>query len=146
MPRPWRLPHASYDNAGFDATNILNKLQAQHAQGGTWYGVDINNEDTADNFKVFMWEPATMQINALTAASEAACLIVSADVTSLHRGCSSSSWPGLGPRLLPLRGPTQHWLAAGYRFQHDQSPPHQSTLESMYHSKKSRTLKQHKLS
>uniref|UniRef100_H2S510 T-complex protein 1 subunit eta n=1 Tax=Takifugu rubripes TaxID=31033 RepID=H2S510_TAKRU len=39
------IPRQLCDNAGFDATNILNKLRAKHAQGGMWYGVDINNED-----------------------------------------------------------------------------------------------------
>ena len=50
-------------------------------QGGMWYGVDINNENIADNFQAFVWEPAMVRINALTAASEAACLIVSMDET-----------------------------------------------------------------
>uniref|UniRef100_A0A0N4SV00 T-complex protein 1 subunit eta n=1 Tax=Mus musculus TaxID=10090 RepID=A0A0N4SV00_MOUSE len=75
------IPRQLCDNAGFDATNILNKLRARHAQGGMWYGVDINNENIADNFQAFVWEPAMVRINALTAASEAACLIVSVDET-----------------------------------------------------------------
>merc|ERR1719309_1842828 len=33
------------DNAGFDATNILNKLRQKHSQDGIWYGVDVLNED-----------------------------------------------------------------------------------------------------
>jgi len=70
------------DNAGFDATNILNKLRQVHAkEGGQWYGVDINNEDVADNFEACVWEPSIVKINALTAASEAACLILSVDET-----------------------------------------------------------------
>ena len=81
MPRPWRLFHDSYVTTLFDATNILNKLWAQLTQGGMWYGVDINNENIADNFQAFVWEPAMVRINALTAASEAACLIVSVDET-----------------------------------------------------------------
>merc|ERR1711937_646099 len=32
------------DNAGFDATNILNKLRQKHAGDGIWYGVDIMDE------------------------------------------------------------------------------------------------------
>ncbi|XP_009696613.1 PREDICTED: T-complex protein 1 subunit eta isoform X2 [Cariama cristata] len=75
------IPRQLCDNAGFDATNILNKLRAKHAQGGMWYGVDVNNEDIADNFEACVWEPAVVRINALTAASEAACLIVSVDET-----------------------------------------------------------------
>ena len=43
------------DNAGFDATNILNKLRQKHAADGTWYGVDILNEDIADNYVACVW-------------------------------------------------------------------------------------------
>ncbi|WP_395241690.1 TCP-1/cpn60 chaperonin family protein, partial [Salmonella sp. s51933] len=75
------IPRQLCDNAGFDATNILNKLRQKHSQGGIWYGVDINHEDIADNFEMCVWEPAVVRINALTAATEAACLILSIDET-----------------------------------------------------------------
>jgi T-complex protein 1 subunit eta len=75
------IPRQLCDNAGFDATNVLNKLRQKHAQDGRWYGVDINNEDIADNFEACVWEPAVIKINALTAATEAACLILSVDET-----------------------------------------------------------------
>ena len=87
------IPRQLCDNAGFDATNILNKLRAQHAQGGMWYGVDINSEDIAGNFEAFVWEPAMVQINALTAASEAACLFMSVDET-IKNPRSTWIWPG----------------------------------------------------
>merc|ERR1711931_314633 len=69
------------DNAGFDATNILNKLRQKHAQDGIWYGVDVLNEDIADNYQACVWEPAIVKANAITAASEAACLLLSVDET-----------------------------------------------------------------
>jgi len=69
------------DNAGFDATNILNKLRQKHAQDGIWYGVDIINEDIADNFEACVWEPAIVKSNAIIAASEATCLLLSVDET-----------------------------------------------------------------
>jgi len=75
------IPRQLCDNAGFDSTNILNKLRARHAEGGKWFGVDVTNEDIADNFAACVWEPAVVKINALTAASEAACLILSVDET-----------------------------------------------------------------
>ncbi|KAG5898577.1 hypothetical protein JTB14_016589 [Gonioctena quinquepunctata] len=75
------IPRQLCDNAGFDATNILNKLRQKHAQGNCWYGVDINNEDISDNFDSCVWEPAVVKVNALTAASEATCLILSVDET-----------------------------------------------------------------
>lgn len=76
------IPRQLCDNAGFDSTTILNKLRARHAEAdGKWYGVDVLNEDIADNFTACVWEPALVKINALTAASEAACLILSVDET-----------------------------------------------------------------
>uniref|UniRef100_A0A8C5XXL5 T-complex protein 1 subunit eta n=1 Tax=Microcebus murinus TaxID=30608 RepID=A0A8C5XXL5_MICMU len=90
------IPRQLCDNAGFDATNILNKLRARHAQGGTWYGVDINNEDITDNFQAFVWEPTMVQINALTAASEAACLIVSVDETIKNPRSTVDAPPAAG--------------------------------------------------
>uniref|UniRef100_A0A2K5QVP6 T-complex protein 1 subunit eta n=1 Tax=Cebus imitator TaxID=2715852 RepID=A0A2K5QVP6_CEBIM len=90
------IPHQLCDNNGFDATNILNKLWAWHAQGGTWYRVDINNEDIADNFEPFVWEPAIVRINALTAASEAACLIVSVGETIKNPHSTVDAPPAAG--------------------------------------------------
>lgn len=75
------IPRQLCDNAGFDATNILNKLRQKHAQGNCWYGVDITKEDISDNFENCVWEPAVVKKNALTAACEAACLILSVDET-----------------------------------------------------------------
>jgi len=76
------IPRQLCDNAGFDSTSVLNKLRARHAdQGGKWYGVDVLNEDIADNYAACVWEPAVVKINALTAASEATCLILSVDET-----------------------------------------------------------------
>lgn len=75
------IPRQLCDNAGFDATNILNKLRQKHAADGLWYGVDIFNEDIADNIQACVWEPAMVKTNAITAASEAACLILSVDET-----------------------------------------------------------------
>ncbi|NXD34861.1 TCPH protein, partial [Copsychus sechellarum] len=61
--------------------NLVGKLQEKGGCGGMWYGVDVTNEDIADNFSACVWEPAVVRINALTAASEAACLIVGVDET-----------------------------------------------------------------
>jgi len=59
----------------------LNKLRQKHAGDGIWYGVDIMNEDIADNYQACVWEPAIVKANAITAASEATCLLLSVDET-----------------------------------------------------------------
>merc|ERR1712183_845201 len=97
------IPRQLCDNAGFDATNILNKLRQKHAQGALWYGVDIMNEDIADNYEKCVWEPAVVKINAITAASEAACLILSVDETvkNPRSGQGEGGMPGGG---MPMGG------------------------------------------
>ena len=90
------IPRQLCENAGFDATNILNKLRQRHAQGGIWYGVDVLNEDIADNFENCIWEPAVVKINAITAASEASCLILSVDETVKNPKSQQDGPPGGG--------------------------------------------------
>ncbi|KZV54812.1 chaperonin family protein [Dorcoceras hygrometricum] len=78
------IPRQLCDNAGFDATDVLNKLRQKHAipsGEGALYGVDINTGGIADSFANFVWEPAVVKINAINAATEAACLILSVDET-----------------------------------------------------------------
>ncbi|GFY98881.1 TCP-1/cpn60 chaperonin family protein [Actinidia rufa] len=78
------IPRQLCDNAGFDATDVLNKLRQKHALQsgeGALYGVDINTGGIADSFASFVWEPAVVKINAINAATEAACLVLSVDET-----------------------------------------------------------------
>lgn len=75
------IPRQICDNAGFDATDVLNKLRMRHAQNDTWAGVDVDSEGVSDNYKRFVWEPALVKVNAMSSAVEAACLILSVDET-----------------------------------------------------------------
>jgi T-complex protein 1 subunit eta len=94
------IPRQLADNAGFDSTDILNKLRQKHAQsGGTWFGVDIANEDICDTFKSFVWEPSLVKLNSITAATEAACLILSVDETVKHpKPAQPDDQPAPAPR------------------------------------------------
>lgn len=75
------IPRQICNNAGLDATDILNKLRMLHAKGETWSGVDVENEGVGDNLARFVWEPSLVKINALEGATEAACLVLSVDET-----------------------------------------------------------------
>ena len=44
-------------------------------------GVDVYNETVADNMAAFVWEPSMLKCNVITAATEAACLVLSVDET-----------------------------------------------------------------
>ena len=41
----------------------------------------MESESIADNFEKFVWEPALVKSNCISAATEAACLILSVDET-----------------------------------------------------------------
>ena len=75
------IPRQLCDNAGFDATDVLNRLRVEHKKGNTWAGVDFVHEGIANNMDAFVWEPSLVKINAISAATEAACLILSVDET-----------------------------------------------------------------
>jgi T-complex protein 1 subunit eta len=85
------IPRQLCDNAGFDATDILNKLRVEHRKGNIWAGVDFVNEGIANNLERFVWEPSLVKVNAIQAATEAACLILSVDET-ISEFCSLVPW------------------------------------------------------
>lgn len=76
------IPRQICDNAGLDSTDILNKLRMKHATGETWSGVDVDgSEGVRNNMEAFVWEPSLVKVNAISSATEAACLILSVDET-----------------------------------------------------------------
>lgn len=75
------IPRQVSANAGMDPTDVLNKLRMKHAHGGTWFGVDVVECGVCDTMESFVWEATVMKRNALQAACEAACLILSVDET-----------------------------------------------------------------
>jgi len=75
------IPRNVAQNAGFDSTDILNKLRQKHAAGGKYFGVDITNDGICDTHQTFVWEPSVIKQNALSSAVEAACVILSVDET-----------------------------------------------------------------
>ncbi|EHK43762.1 uncharacterized protein TrAtP1_008170 [Trichoderma atroviride] len=91
------IPRQLCDNAGFDATDILNKLRVEHRKGNTWAGVDFENEGTADMLKRFVWEPSLIKVNALQAATEASCLILGVDETIRNEESAKPQAPGQLP-------------------------------------------------
>ncbi|KAL4178924.1 hypothetical protein AMTRI_Chr13g84630 [Amborella trichopoda] len=78
------IPRQLCDKAGFDATDVLNKLRQKHplpSREGARYGVDINTGGITYTFANFVWEPAVVKFSAINAATEAACLVLSVDET-----------------------------------------------------------------
>ncbi|EME40180.1 hypothetical protein DOTSEDRAFT_179143 [Dothistroma septosporum NZE10] len=111
------IPRQLCDNAGFDATDILNRLRVEHRKGNKWAGVDFDHEGIRDNLEAFVWEPSLVKINAIQAAIEASCLILSVDETIKNQESQQPQAPtrGLPPgaaqramrgrgRGMPMRG------------------------------------------
>lgn len=105
------IPRQLCDNAGFDSTDILNKLRMHHAKGNIWMGVDMESESVANNFDKFVWEPTSVKINAISSAAEAAVIILSVDETIKNQqndvakpGQQRGMPPGAAQRALRGRG------------------------------------------
>jgi T-complex protein 1 subunit eta len=92
------IPRQLCDNAGFDATDILNHLRVEHRKGHIWAGVDFDREGVRDNLDAFVWEPSLVKVNSIQAAVEAACLILSVDETIRNE---ESEQPQAPSRPLP---------------------------------------------
>jgi T-complex protein 1 subunit eta len=78
------IPRTLADNSGLDSTDYLNKLRQKHntdGEEGRWYGVNVLKEKISDLYEEFVWEPEDVRIMVLTAATEAACTILSVDET-----------------------------------------------------------------
>ena len=93
------IPRQLADNAGFDAIDVLNKLRQKHALAdgsGKNIGIDVNTGGVVDTFEAFVWEPAVVKINAITAAAEAACLVLSVDETVRNPKSESADAAGMG--------------------------------------------------
>lgn len=78
------IPTALAQNSGADGTKILNQLRTKHATTGVegrWFGVDCINCSICDCYASYIWEPSVVKESALSAATEAACMILSIDET-----------------------------------------------------------------
>mmetsp|Transcript_46639 Transcript_46639/g.121010 ORF Transcript_46639/g.121010 Transcript_46639/m.121010 type:complete len:562 (-) Transcript_46639:74-1759(-) len=113
------IPMTLAQNSGADGTKLLNQLRQKHAVGidGRWIGVDCINCSTVDTFASYIWEPVVVKNSALSAATEAACLILSIDETVKNpqsekpqggmgggkgkgKGMGKGKGRGRGPRVL----------------------------------------------
>merc|ERR1712060_347792 len=100
------IPMTLAQNSGADGTSILNQLRKRHAEAGPegrWYGVDCIKCGVTDTFKEFIWEPIIVKESALSASTEAACLILSIDETVKNpkseqpqKGGGKGGMPGMG--------------------------------------------------
>ena len=58
--------------------------------------MDFEHEGIRDNLKAFVWEPSLVKINAIQAAVEASCLILSVDETIRNQESQQPQAPQRG--------------------------------------------------
>lgn len=78
------IPKTLAQNSGLDQVDLLNRLRQAHYQNKPatrWIGVNCIDGGICDTFNSFIWEPALVKYNAIEAAAEAACMILSVDET-----------------------------------------------------------------
>jgi T-complex protein 1 subunit eta len=122
-----RRPSSSSGLVTNGATARPTSSSSQEPVHQIWAGVDFENEGTIvellfvcpqvnrclgirDNMAAFVWEPAIVKTNALEAATEACCLILSVDETIKNQeseqpqGPQQQLPPGAAQRALRGRG------------------------------------------
>jgi T-complex protein 1 subunit eta len=77
------IPRTLSQNSGTDSIDVINKLRQKHevSSDGQNYGVNCFQGGIIDTFQSFVWEPTMLKNNVLSAATEAACMILSVDQT-----------------------------------------------------------------
>lgn len=77
------IPRQLCENAGLDTPDVMSRLRKRHvADGVQWAGIDLTSASgVGDNWEKFVWEPALIKVNMLSAATEAAITVLSVDET-----------------------------------------------------------------
>ncbi|KAF6003649.1 T-complex protein 1 subunit eta [Cyanidiococcus yangmingshanensis] len=93
------IPRTLCENAGFDTTDLMNKLRAKHAtsEENQWVGANLETGEPHDCWENYIWEPALIRSNAFAAATEAACTILSVDETLKTETGERDAGAGLVP-------------------------------------------------
>ncbi len=73
------LVMALIENAGYDPVEKLMELEAKHAQGCKWCGINVYTGETVDMMKLGIFEPVRVLGNAVKSGTEAATLILRID-------------------------------------------------------------------
>jgi len=73
------LPNIIADNGGYDSSDLIAQLRAKHTEGNHTYGLDMKNGKIEDMSKLGISESYRVKRQVLTAAAEAAEMIVRVD-------------------------------------------------------------------
>ena len=105
------IPLALAENAGMDPIDTLTALRAKQLKGEKWTGVDVMNGRTGNMKSGDIVEPLSVKHQVVSAATEAACMIVRIDdVIATAKsagpppGAEGGGPPGMGGGGMPGMG------------------------------------------
>nr|UXY87284.1 T-complex protein1 eta SU [Cryptomonas sp.] len=73
------IPRTICENAGLDFMSLISELRYNHNNHNNWNGIDIEKGKMFDAYENYIWEPVIVKSNAIQAATEAACTILTID-------------------------------------------------------------------
>jgi len=74
-----QIPHAVADNGGYDSALLVSELEAQHADGNTMMGLDMNTGTVGNMAELGIMEAFRSKEQSLLSAAEAAEMIIRVD-------------------------------------------------------------------
>ncbi len=94
------IPLALSENAGMDPIDTLTSLRSRQTKGEKWTGIDVMKTRIANMKSSDIIEPLTVKLQIVSAASEAACMILRIDDV-VATAKSSAPPPGGGEGGMP---------------------------------------------
>ena len=73
------IPRTLAENSGLDPIDVTTELKAQHDKGMKWAGIDVFTGKVMDAWKEGVLEPLKVKTQAISSASEVACMILRID-------------------------------------------------------------------
>src|SRR6478736_3541507 len=73
------IPITLAENAGMDPIDTLASLRSKQLKGNKWTGIDVMKGQVASMHATDIFEPLSVKIQIITAATEAACMILRID-------------------------------------------------------------------
>ena len=101
------IPLALSENAGMDPIDTLASLRSKQLQGNKWTGIDVTNGKVVDMKSSNIVEPLAVKTQIVSAAAEAACMILRIDdviATAKSAGPPPGAEGGMPPGMGGMGG------------------------------------------
>ena len=101
------IPLSLSENAGMDPIDTLASLRARQSKGSKWIGIDVVKSEVVDMKDRLVVEPLAVKHQIISAAAEAACMILRIDdviATAKSAGPPPGAEGGMPPGMGGMGG------------------------------------------